>query len=108
MKPQRRAWMTHPWTILVVLSLMPAAIVAVFGLMVFLNAWSTGGPGRALPLALQFCTTPGILLAFAPPVLGALGYGVLSRWGSLPASARPPIGRWCGSRVWTGRTRARP
>ncbi len=88
MKPHQRTWMTHPWTILIVLSLMPATIVTVFGLAVFLNAWQASGPRPALWLALQFCSTPGILVAFAPPVLGALAYGLLIRWGSIPMSSR--------------------
>ena len=87
MKPHRRIWMTHPWTPLIVMIFMPATIVTVFGLAAFLGAWRTGGPGPALLLALRFFTTPGILVAYAPPVLGALAYGLLLRWGSLPTSS---------------------
>ena len=85
MKPNRREWMTHPWTAPIVAILIPAFIVTVVGLAAFLGAWWTGGPRQALWLALQFCTTPAILLAFALPALAALGLGLLIRWGSVPA-----------------------
>jgi hypothetical protein len=85
MKPIRRDWMTHPWTAPIAGSLLPVVIVGVFGLMGFLANWEAGGPWRALRFAAQFASTPAIVAAYALPILGLLGLGLLLRWGSIPA-----------------------
>jgi len=94
MKPHRSHWTTHPLAIPLVGICLPAFLVSLVGLAAVAGAWQAGGPGQALPLALQFCATPAVLGAFALPVVAALGLALLIRWGTLPGqgpSAEQPM-----------------